>query len=106
MESKAAYSFDRRIIQSFMDIVILKHLKNNHPMSGYDTIKYFHKKFHMLPSSGTVYSLMYSLERKGLIEGNTNNGKRVYELTKEGEEYLRQIHNRKSQIQTLVLSIF
>jgi DNA-binding PadR family transcriptional regulator len=89
-----------------MDIIILKHLKNNHPMSGYDVIKYLHRKFHMLPSSGTVYSLLYALERQKLIEGRIDNGKRVYKLTSQGEKLLKNICTAKNNIQSFLSYIF
>ena len=106
LESKTAHTLDRRIIQNFMDIIILKYLKNNHPVSGYDVIKYLHKKFHMLPSSGTVYSLLYSLERKNLIKGNMNQRKRVYKLTDQGEKLLRDVRITSNHIQAVFSSIF
>jgi DNA-binding PadR family transcriptional regulator len=89
-----------------MDIIILKHLKNNHPMSGYDVIKYLHKKFHMLPSPGTVYSILYSLERQNLIEGKMNQGKRVYKLANQGENLLNQICSTRNNIKSVLSSIF
>jgi DNA-binding PadR family transcriptional regulator len=89
-----------------MDIIILNHLKNNHPMSGYDAIKYLHNKFHMLPSPGTMYSLLYSLERKNLIKGNMNQGKRVYNLTSHGEKFLTDICITKNHIRTVLSSVF
>jgi DNA-binding PadR family transcriptional regulator len=89
-----------------MDIIILKHLKNNHPMSGYDVIKYLHKKFRMLPSPGTVYSILYSLERQNLIGGKINQGKRVYKLTNQGENLLNQICSTRNNIQSVLSSIF
>jgi DNA-binding PadR family transcriptional regulator len=106
LESKTAYSFNRRIIQNFMDIIILKQLKNDQPISGYDIIKYLHKEFHILPSSGTVYSILYSLERQNLIQGKANNGKRVYKLTDKGEELLLNICIAKTNIQSFLSYIF
>jgi len=94
------------MIQNFMDIIVLKHLKNNHPLSGYDIIKYLHKKFQMLPSPGTVYSILYALERQNLIEGKMNHGKRVYKLTNQGEKSLRNISLTKPHIQALISNIF
>jgi len=61
-----------RIVKNFMDILIMAELKDS-PMSGYDVISFIHKKFRLLVSSGTVYSLLYSLERDGFIEGKFNN---------------------------------
>ena len=89
-----------------MDIIILKYLKNNHPISGYDVIKHLHQKFHMLLSPGTVYSVLYSLERKNLIQGKMNNGKRVYKLTKQGEKHLTNIRTAETSIQSFFSYIF
>ena len=86
LESKTAYIFNRRVVQNFLDIIILKHLKNNSPISGYDVIKLLHKRFHMLPSPGTVYSLLYSLERQNLIEGTDNRGKGFTRLHVTGKD--------------------
>lgn len=53
----------------------------NGPKSGYDIITYIHNKHGFLVSSGTVYSLLYALERNNLIEGIWIDRKRVYKLT-------------------------
>lgn len=79
-----------RIIKNFMDIIILAELRNG-PMSGYDVISFIHNKFHLLVSSGTVCSLLYSLERNGLIEGTWNEGKRVCKLTDKGAKTIETI---------------
>ena len=100
MESKTGHNLRRRMIQNFMDIIILKHLKSNNAVSGYDIIKH-HQKFQMLPSPGTVYSILYALERQELIEGKMAQGKRVYALTNQGEAFLNQIHNTKQNIQAV-----
>jgi DNA-binding PadR family transcriptional regulator len=68
LESQVLKKMHRRIVKSFMDILILSELQNG-PMSGYDAITFIHNKFGILVSSGTVYSLSYSLERDGLIKG-------------------------------------
>lgn len=75
LEGKVLKKMHERIIKNFMDIIILAELKNG-PLSGYDVISFIHNKFHLLVSSGTVYSLLYSLERNGLIEGTWNERKR------------------------------
>lgn len=68
MEGKILKKMHERIIKNFMEIIILSELRNR-PMSGYDVISFIHNNFHILVSSGTVYSLLYSLERNELIEG-------------------------------------
>jgi len=94
-----------RIVKNFMDILIMAELKDS-PMSGYDVISFIHKKFRLLVSSGTVYSLLYSLERDGFIEGKFNNRKRVYALTEKGEEIIQAIQEASDQIQAFMSNIF
>jgi len=94
----------RRIIKNFLDVLILAELRNG-PMSGYDVIAFIHNKFRLLVSSGTVYSLLYSLERDGLISGSWNQRKRVYKLTGKGEETIRAIMNANDKIQYLMTSL-
>lgn len=91
----------RRIIRDFLDILVLAELRNR-PMSGYDVITFIHDKFHLLFSSGTVYSKLYSLERNGLISGSSNQRKRMYKLTEKGEETVKAIMNANDKIQYLM----
>jgi len=95
-----------RIIRSFMDIIILRHLKSNHSISGYDIIKYLHRKFSTLPSPGTVYSLLYSLERQDLIEGSIHRRRRVYRLTEKGEKFLEDIGLARKHLERSFAVIF
>ena len=92
----------RRIIKTFMDIVIMKELKDGSPISGYDVIHFIHRKYNLLMSSGTVYSLLYSLERNGLIKSQRNLRKRVYKLTARGEETVKTVLNAQEEIRGLV----
>jgi len=84
-----------------MDIIILAELRNG-PISGYDVISFIHNKFHLLVSLGTVYSLLYSLERNGLIEGTWNERKRVYKLTEKGK---KTILNANDKIQNFITAL-
>jgi len=94
----------RRIIKTFLDVLILAELRNR-PLSGYDVIAFIHNKFRFLVSSGTVYSLLYSLERDGLIRGVWNQRKRVYELTEKGEDTIETMLNANDKIQYLMASL-
>lgn len=91
----------RRAIKNFMDILILTELKKQ-SLNGCDVMGLIHKKFDVLPSSGTVYSLLYSLERQGLIKGVKNQRTRVYELTKKGKRDLGIIKKANEEIQSLL----
>ena len=95
---------NRRIIKNFLDVLILAELRNG-SLSGYDVIAYIHNKFRLLVSSGTVYSLLYSLERDGLIAGSWNQIKRVYKLTDKGDETIKAIMSANDKIQLLMTSL-
>ena len=77
----------KQIIKSTMDVLILAELRKG-AMSGYDAISFIHNKFGIMISSGTIYSHLYALERDGLIKGDWRVKKRVYKITKKGEQAL------------------
>ncbi|MFQ6081461.1 MAG: PadR family transcriptional regulator [Candidatus Bathyarchaeia archaeon] len=102
-ETETIAELYERLVNSFMDIIVLARLrKSNDPMSGYDVIKFIHKKFHTLVSSGTVYALLYSMERDGLIKGRRLSRKRVYTITEKGEKMIESILKSKEEIQLFV----
>jgi DNA-binding PadR family transcriptional regulator len=87
-----------------MGIFILAQLKKG-SLSGYDALGLFHMRFGVFVSSGTVYSLLYSLERDGWIRGVWNGRKRVYELTEKGEREMKVIVKVNDEVQNFLRSI-
>ena len=104
MEASVLRKMYRRLIKSFLDVLILSELRNG-PMSGYDAISFIHNKFHLLVNSGTVYSLLYSLERDGLLEGRWNQRKRVYVLTDKGQETIKAILAANEKIKGFIVNL-
>jgi DNA-binding PadR family transcriptional regulator len=94
----------KRIIQGFMDVLILTEMRKN-SLSGYDAIGLIHRKFGVLVSSGTVYSLLYSLEREGWIEGVLDHRKRVYVLAEKGKQQIKTIAKANDEIRDLLRNI-
>ena len=74
-------------------------------LSGYDIISLFHKRFNVSVSSGTFYSLLHSLERKGLVNADMDQRKRVYTLTAKGEKTLETVGRANGEINGLVHSL-
>jgi DNA-binding PadR family transcriptional regulator len=97
MEGRILKKMHERIIKNFMDIIIMAELRSG-ALSGYDVISYIHNKFNLLVSSGTVYSLLYSLERNGLVEGVWDERKRIYRLTEKGEKTIETTLNANEKI--------
>ena len=104
MPKKIVENLRRRTIKTFMDMLILTELQEE-PLSGYDVISIIHKKFDVLVSSGTVYSLLYSLERKGLVTADMDQRKRVYTLTSKGEQTLETVGRANGEINGLVQNL-
>jgi len=95
-----------RIIRDFMDVIILAQSNSREaPFSGYDIIHFVHRRFNILLSSGTVYALLYSMEREGLIKGKWTGRKRVYMLTEKGNEAAEEAVDRSDEILSLVKQI-
>lgn len=101
MPSKIVENLRRRTIKTFMDMLILTELQEE-PLSGYDVISIIHKKFDVLVSSGTVYSMLYSLEREGFVTATVDDRKRVYTLTEKGEQTLETVRLANGEINGLV----
>jgi DNA-binding PadR family transcriptional regulator len=104
LEGKILKKMHERIIKNFMDIIILAELRSG-SLSGYDVISFIHNRFHLLVSSGTVYSLLYSLERNGLIEGTWNERKRVYRLTEKGEKTIDTVLCANDKIKSFITGL-
>jgi len=103
-EARIIKKMNERMIKTFMDTIILAELQNG-PVSGYDVITYIHHRFGFLASSGTVYSLLYSLERNGLVEGIWIERKRVYKLTEKGAKTIETIINSHDKIKSFLTTI-
>jgi DNA-binding PadR family transcriptional regulator len=104
LEGRILKKMHERIIKNFMDIIIMTELQNG-SLSGYDCISYIHNKFNLLVISGTVYSLLYSLERNDLIEGVWEERKRVYKLTQKGEKSINTLHEASDKIKGFMTNI-
>jgi DNA-binding PadR family transcriptional regulator len=103
-EARILKKMHERVIKNFMDTIIMSELQNG-PISGYDVISYIHTRFGFLVSSGTVYSLLYSLERNGLVDGVWIERKRVYRLTEKGAQTIETILSAQDKIRSFMSTI-
>jgi DNA-binding PadR family transcriptional regulator len=99
--SEIVERLQKRALKNFMDLLILVEMKKG-SLSGYDVIGLVHNKFDVFLSSGTVYSMLYSLERDGLITGVWDNRKRVYELSEKGEQNIEVITKANEEVQNFL----
>ncbi len=103
-ETRIIKKMHERVIKTFLDTIIMSELQNG-PLSGYDVISYIHTKYGCLVSSGTVYSLLYSLERNSLVEGIWIDRKRVYKLTQKGAQTIQAILASHEKIKSFLSTI-
>ncbi|PZF82851.1 PadR family transcriptional regulator [Jiangella anatolica] len=61
------------------------------PMNGYQMIQEIAERSGGVwrPSPGSIYPTLQQLEDEGLVRAEEDNGRRVYRLTAEGEEYVQ-----------------
>lgn len=76
---------EKRVVKSFLDVLILIEMKKQNNLSGYDVTSFVNNKFGAILSPGTVYATLYAIERKGLIKGEYDGRKTTYKLTDLGD---------------------
>jgi DNA-binding PadR family transcriptional regulator len=103
-EARILREMQERLIKTFMDVIVMTELRSG-PLSGYDVISFINSKFNFLVSSGTVYSLLYSLERNDLVEGVWKERKRTYRLTEKGEETITTVLSVQEKIKAILSHI-
>ncbi len=93
-----------RFLKEFMDVLIMVKMREGET-SGYDVLNYFHQKFDFLVSPGTVYSVLYSMERDGLITARGVDRKRIYALTPKGETTIKAIRDSSDVLESLLMNL-
>jgi len=85
-------------VKRHFETIVLSIL-SEHPMCGYDVIKTIYQRYHASLSQGTVYSLLYLLESKGLLTVDVSDSRsKVYVLTEQGRK------RAESQIKDFVVA--
>ena len=97
----------KRIVKSFLDIIILTNLHNqSSQMGGYDVMSFIREEFNTLLSAGTIYAFLYSLERDGLIKGENIRKTKMYMLTEKGKNKIKILLDAKPRILDLIANLF
>ena len=99
VENEFIRELGERIVRVFLDLFVLRKLSEScEPLSGYDFIKLVTDEFDVVLSAGSIYAVLYGMERDGLIQGESIFRKRVYVLTIKGEETLKKISEENGKI--------
>ncbi|MCW4014760.1 MAG: PadR family transcriptional regulator [Candidatus Bathyarchaeota archaeon] len=105
LETKILKEMHERLIRSLLDVIILLKLLERTPLSGYDVIEVIYDELNVSISSGTIYTLLYSMERKELLEATNGKRKRLYSLTEKGENRIKEILQSKKAVCNMLISI-
>jgi len=68
-------------------------------------MNYVNENFNMILSPGTVYSVIYSLERQNLIMANRVGEKRLYSITQTGQQKMDTFVSLKNEIMDLIKNV-
>jgi DNA-binding PadR family transcriptional regulator len=89
---------DKRFLKSFATVQCLSLISKGH-VHGYQIIKFFENTYNVKVSAGKIYPILQWLEDKEYIKGEWEYtegkpGKKTYELTSKGEEFLLEVKGR------------
>ena len=85
-----------RFVKNDLDTIVLALILEK-PMCGTDIIRRIHKNFNVLLSPGTIYPLLHSLEKKGLLECEYEVKIKTYKARKDAESKIRFLLNEYVQ---------
>jgi len=94
-----------RTIRNFLDVFLLSEVELEGTLSGFDAIAKIREKYCTVVSPGTIYSVLYSMERTGLIEGNFDDRKRIYKLSKKGKQRIALNNKIAMELRILLINI-
>jgi len=106
LNNKILGEMQRHIVRSFLDTIILSEIKKAEYIGGYTLMGVVRKKFGFLMSAGTIYTHLYSLERKNLIKGAISGETRKYALTKKGTDTIDSIVESKGHLINFIETVF
>jgi DNA-binding PadR family transcriptional regulator len=105
LEQKILGEMHNRIVRSFLDIVILQALERG-PLGCYDVVSLIRDKYDVSLSPGKTYSCLYTLEKEGLVQSELNSNKRIFRVTDQGKDVIRELSREKTKIFGMLLRLF
>ena len=104
-DNKFVLEEKRKLLKAFSDIAILDELTKGEHLSASDIIVFFHKNYDIRMSPGTLYPILYKLERRGYIKVIPDKKTRLYVLADSGRTALNSLQTRLEEIQIFIISL-
>jgi len=101
--NKPIIDLRKKALLGIIDILILNWIKKQ-PICGQDIRDRIKGEFTISIGPGTLYPILYNLQKKGFIESKLYNKKRMYFLTKEGKTASIKVKNDYLKISKSILN--
>jgi DNA-binding PadR family transcriptional regulator len=88
----------RRILNACLDKAIMAEMAQRSAFGAKEIIDFFEKKFNIRISPGTIYPILYKLEKTGYIRKLPNRIKKFYELTDSGKKSLENLQDNMVEV--------
>lgn len=85
------------IYKGHLRVIVLKNLENNQ-ISGYELCNKIEEETGWKPSYGSIYPLLNNLKETNLVTIKQEGKKKLYSLTKEGEDQLKELIKKKDEL--------
>jgi DNA-binding PadR family transcriptional regulator len=101
-ESEDLVETRKRILKAVLAPAILAQLAERRFLSATNIISVFKKRWNIQLSSGTVYPVLYALERDGTIKRLPNRRKKLYVLTSKGKETIKNMQGNTEELNKMI----
>ena len=95
----------KRLLKACLAPTILVLLMEKNVASATNIIAFLRKRYDIQLSAGTVYPVLYSLERDGKIRITYNRITRIYILTNKGRLLIENIQKESESLHTLITEL-
>jgi DNA-binding PadR family transcriptional regulator len=102
IESKALQETRKRILKAVLAPAILAQLAERRFLSATNIIELLRKQHGIKLSSGTVYPILYKLEREGKIKRVPNRMKMLWVLNGKGKETVSDLQEIVKKLQNII----
>jgi DNA-binding PadR family transcriptional regulator len=101
MKRKKEPNIRERVFRAFLDLIILRAIEEQ-PMTGYNLLRLFHKKFGILPNSSMIYSCLETMEKKNWIKHVPVKNGKSYSLSTQGQRMVNSMNMLAHEIHDAV----
>jgi DNA-binding PadR family transcriptional regulator len=92
----------KRVLKACLSVAIMAELSKRTALSATNIISILKKRYNIQLSAGTVYSVLYALEKDRNIQRLPNRRKKLYVLTNKGKENIKNIRRNIGELNKVI----